>query len=534
SKLDNIADFKYAVTPGLSEFVPDNISEIIDIGYRKIDTSTITTIASKLNITDFKFNRKMIEYSEELCDKSKVITNIIKNLNKGQVHIDAILNGIDDGVIITDSNNNILHCNKFICKLLDKPHSSNIDCDTNISSSCSELLNLGESENHFMKLNDSQINIVVTKKALNVHNGVLNSIIIIKDAEKIQNIEIGIRKNLAKKGYLAKYTFNDIVYNSKAMKEVIERAKKIASLDVTTLIYGDTGTGKELIAHAIHNSSVRKDNPFLAINCAAISENLLESELFGYEEGAFTSAKKGGKKGLFDQAHNGTIFLDELSSISHQMQIKLLRVLQEREIMRVGGTTLIPINVRIIAATNENLDYLINNGAFRKDFYYRINNFTITVPPLKDRKEDIPLIIDSIMNRSHTHKKIDDELMNFLTNYKWPGNVRELKNCIEYLTFMGANKITLHDLPPTMYMEYGKQTEAPSLKVGELSNREKEIANKILEICTYRNIGRRNLNNILNEQGYDISEYKLRTLLNYLKEKNLICPGKGRGGIKLV
>lgn len=533
SSLKNISEFKLAVTPGLSEFVPENITEVIDIGYRKIDTSTITTIASNLNITNFKFYKKMIEYSEELCDKSKVITRILKNLNEGQVHIDAILESIDDGIIITDNNNNILHCNKFICKLFNKKDSDTLSCPSNVYPSCLELLKSEEVENNFIKLNDGKINLVVTKKNINVHNGIENSIIIIKDAEKIQNIEIGIRKSLAKNGYLAKYRFNDIVYNCDAMKKTIERAKKIALLDVTTLIYGETGTGKELVAHAIHNNSVRKDNPFLAINCAAISENLLESELFGYEEGSFTGAKKGGKKGLFELAHNGTIFLDELSSISHQMQVKLLRVLQEREIMRIGGVNLIPINVRIIAATNENLESLIDTGVFRKDFYYRINNFTITIPPLKDRKEDIPFIINSIMNGHNVQNQIDDKLMRYLINYKWPGNIRELKNCIEYLIFMGGYNLTLEDLPPTIQIEDESTAETLSNKLEELSIEEKEIAEKIYEICTYRNIGRRDLTKILVEQGYKISEYKLRMMLNYLKEKDLIYFGKGRCGIKL-
>ncbi len=353
----------------------------------------------------------------------------------------------------------------------------------------------------------------------------INSIIVIKDAEKIQNIEIGIRKSLSSKGYLAKYTFDDIIYQSNIMNTIVVRAKKIASIDATTLIYGDTGTGKELIAHALHNNSKRCNNPFLAINCAAISENLLESELFGYEEGSFTGAKKGGKKGLFELAHNGTLFLDEISNISQQLQVKLLRVLQEREIIKTGGLNIIPINVRIIVATNENLEELIDKGTFRKDLYYRINNFTITLPSLKDRREDIPLLIKSIMNEYKSNKQIDDELMSFLINYKWPGNIRELKNCIEYIIFMGDKILTTNDLPPTISVTNNRIIESNEYNennLGELFSDEKEIVNKILEICKHRNIGRRGLHSLLVEYGYNISEYKTRQILGYLKDKNLI------------
>ena len=532
--IKNLDEFSIAITPGLFELVPEEIEEIINIGYRKIDISTITSIASILNISSFDFNRKVIEYSEELCNRSKVLSSILKNLNKDQIYIEAILDSIDDGIIIHDQDHNILHCSKYLCKLFKKETQVTSNCPQDVYECCQGLLKMDEVENYFMKLNDDKINTVVTKRVLNTPNKDKNFIIILKDAESIHNIEIGIRKSMVKKGYVAKYNFDDIVYHSKSMKDTMERAKKISTLDVTTLIYGDTGTGKELLAHSIHNNSSRKNYPFLAINCAAISENLLESELFGYEEGSFTGAKKGGKKGLFELAHNGTLFLDELSSISQRMQVKLLRVLQEREIMRIGGTTLIPINVRVIAVTNENLERLIDEGSFRKDLYYRINNFTINIPPLKDRREDIPFIIESIMQSHNSKKQIDANLMNFLMNYKWPGNIRELKNCIEYLIYMGGKKLTIDDLPPTIRLEEFNSFKAKVSGDSILFDEEKIMVNKILEICLVRSIGRERLHTLLIEQGHDISEHKLRKLLNYLKEQKLISYGKGRSGIKVL
>ncbi|HYE11162.1 MAG TPA: sigma 54-interacting transcriptional regulator, partial [Patescibacteria group bacterium] len=535
-KMKDIDDITIAITPGLHEFVPDGIKDVIDIGYRKIDVATINSIASKLGINNIQLNEKMIEYAEELCHKSHGITGILKNLKEDHMQREIILESIDDGIIITDKDNNILNCNKYICRLLSKRGCPPNLCPPNIHPICMKLLKMGNVRNHILKLTDEQLkmNVIITKKVLKVYDNTESSIIIIKDAEKIQNIEIGIRKSLLGKGYSAKYTFNSIVYQGIIMEKTIERAKKIALIDATTLIVGDTGTGKELFAQAIHNSSTRKNNPFVAINCAAISDNLLESELFGYEEGAFTGAKKGGKAGLFELAHSGTIFLDELGNISQMMQMKLLRVLQEKEVMRIGGVNLVPVNVRVIAATNENLEELVAKGTFRKDLYYRINNFTINLPPLKCRKEDIPVIIGSIMEEHQTDKQIDERLMDFLVNYEWKGNIRELRNCVEYLIFMGEKKLTPEDLPTYLKAEGNEAAKSEDNKLGELFETEKAIVKKILEICKHRNIGRRSMQMMIIEQGYEISEYKLRRILEYLKNKNLIYYGQGREGIKLV
>jgi transcriptional regulator with PAS, ATPase and Fis domain len=529
-----LTDISLAISPGLGNFAPKWIEKIIDIGYRKIDISTITRIASRLEINSPQLNEKIIEYSEELCIKNQSITNNLKNLKINQIHIGAILDSIDDGIIINDMYNNIIHCNKYICHLTGKKGCTLDSRSSHMLPICSYLLKMETSENRFMSLNEGQKNILVSKKVIDINNNIKNFIISIKDTEKIQNVEIGIRKNLSKKGYLAKYDFSDIVHQSTIMKNTIERAKKIASTDAATLIIGDSGTGKELFAHSIHNNSVRKRNPFLGINCAALSDNLLESELFGYEEGSFTGAKKGGKEGLFELAHGGTIFLDELGSISQKMQVKLLRVLQEREVMRVGGSNLIPIDVRVIAATNENLEELVEKGTFRKDLYYRINSFTVKIPSLKDRKADIPLLIDTIMLQHNIKKQISKELMDFLINHQWPGNVRELKNCIEYLIFMGSDKLTLDDLPSHIKIENTKASKPENNNLKELFIEEKDVVERIIQTCSYRSVGRRNLLKLLEQQGCNITEYKLRQILDYLRKKNLIYFTSGRSGIKLM
>jgi transcriptional regulator of aroF, aroG, tyrA and aromatic amino acid transport len=230
--------------------------------------------------------------------------------------------------------------------------------------------------------------------------------------------------------------FHEIIYRSKAIQKVVKTIKSIATGDSTVMIRGETGTGKELVARAIHATSLRAQNKFVPLNCAAIPETLLESELFGYQGGAFTGADKNGKLGLFEFANGGTLFLDEISEISVTLQAKLLRVLQEGTLRKVGSAGEIPINVRILAATNRNLEEMITEGLFREDLYYRLNVIPLFIPPLRDRREDIPLLVQSFSQRfsvrlHKTVSTISETAMTKLTQYDWPGNIRELENVIE-------------------------------------------------------------------------------------------------------
>lgn len=229
-----------------------------------------------------------------------------------------------------------------------------------------------------------------------------------------------------------------IVANSKAFTQVVELARRAATFDgATVLILGESGTGKEVISELIVNTSPRKDKPYLQINCGAIPENLIESELFGYEKGAFTGADAKGRKGLFEAANGGTVFLDEIGDLPLHMQVKLLRVLQQRRIVRVGGTETVNLDVRIIAATNKDLKQMVNEGRFREDLYYRLNVVPIEIPPLRDRKEDILPLVNhflAVANRKyHTNKSIYSDTIDVLESYSWPGNVRELENLMENL-----------------------------------------------------------------------------------------------------
>jgi DNA-binding NtrC family response regulator len=272
----------------------------------------------------------------------------------------------------------------------------------------------------------------------------------VEKALKFRSLE---EENLRlKKELRRKYRYENLVGTSEAIKKIYDLIEKVADTDGTILISGPTGTGKELISRAIHYNSSRDDKPLVVINCGAIPEELLESELFGHEKGAFTGAHKT-RIGRFEMANGGTIFLDEIGEMSPALQVKLLRVLQERKFERVGGTKSIHVDIRIIAATNRNLTTAINNGTFREDLYYRLNVIPIKVPSLKKRKSDIPLLIDFFMKKTRRGKEqkvkeFSPAAMDAMLKYDWPGNVRELENVITRVSILCDNQtIGFHDLP---------------------------------------------------------------------------------------
>lgn len=272
---------------------------------------------------------------------------------------------------------------------------------------------------------------------------IIGAIIAFQDINAVREKETSIRRNFFAKGFYAKYTLNDIRGNSRPIKYAIEHAKVFARTDSTVLLIGQTGVGKELFAQGIHNMSNRKNGPFVGVNCASLPESILESELFGYEEGAFTGARKSGKIGLFELAHQGTIFLDEVGEIPLALQGRLLRVLQERQVMRLGSDKVIPVDVRIIAATNRNLTDLVVQKKFRDDLFFRLNVLGIHLPTLAERKEDIYLLAKSFLEEKagNTEYVITKAALAALKDYSWPGNVRELQNIMEKLSIISSSGV---------------------------------------------------------------------------------------------
>jgi PAS domain S-box-containing protein len=318
-----------------------------------------------------------------------------------------------------------------------------------------------------------------------------------QDINKIQDYEFEIRKELSHKGLTSKYTFDNYVGKCKKTKELISKAKIYAESDSTILISGESGTGKEILAQSIHSYSRRNRNPFVAINCSAIAENLLESELFGYEEGSFTGAVKGGKMGVFELAHKGTIFLDEIGSMPINLQTSLLRTLQEKEVRRIGSDRIIKVDVRVIAATNNNLIEEVVNNRFRKDLYYRLNVLKLDTYPLRERKEDIkPLFQYFVSIHMNKTLSIDKKLEEQLKNYHWPGNVRELGNFVERVVLLN-DTVDIHEI----FNEFVREGEFKSL---QLNNTNKDVLE--INIGTLEDMEKQIINNLHRE-------YRNKTML---------------------
>ena len=367
--------------------------------------------------------------------------------------IEAMLNHSEEGVLAISDRGRILAINNQAYRIFQIS-----TVDSLVGTPAAELEQADDWEN---LLHENQVRERILKirgkdyyvqyKHLSEEAAETGALVFIRNTDRIMEEERKIRKELAEKGLTAKYSFSDILGKSKAIRENIHMAQRYSRVNSNVLIVGETGTGKELFAHSIHQASSRSDQPFVALNCAALPENLLESELFGYEAGAFSGAAKGGKIGLFELAHRGTIFLDEIGEIPITLQAKLLRVLQEKEIRRIGSTSVHPIDVRVVSATNINIEEKIRNGQFRSDLYYRLNLLDISIPPLRERREDVQELVDFYLTRfaCEMGKRIPTvtpEAAQLLMQYDWPGNVRELRNVCERLIVLNDSDFVSAEL----------------------------------------------------------------------------------------
>ena len=323
----------------------------------------------------------------------------------------------------------------------------------------------------------------VSKNVLKIQSSICGYVVNVQAVKEIQSMEHDIRKRICKKGHIARYRFDDITGESPVMISTVETARRYSRTSSNILLIGQSGTGKEMFAQSIHNDSQRRRMPFVAVNCAAIPEQLLESELFGYAPGAFTGAHRDGKAGLFELAHKGTLFLDEIGEISLPLQAKLLRVLQEREIMRVGGDSVIPVDIRILAATNQNLEQLAAGRQFREDLLYRLDVLRINIPSLNQRREDISLLADSYMRRAFPDIRITDEAKAYLEQMDWPGNVRQLFNFCERLAVLCNGFAVDADLVAAVSLQGGIPLRTGSVLSGEED--EQRIISKTLASCHY-------------------------------------------------
>lgn len=509
---------------------------IIYVKFSDLNIYTLMKIFVELKLASDKLNPILKKYTEYMSLSNHHMAMMDQNLQ-------GILEIVSEGILCIDKNENTIFCNRSFSELLDIDYyellSKNYkeiefeQCLKNIIYKKDDVL--------YEVINYNDKKLLVTK--LNLPNSIKGFILKIEKVSHIQAVESNVRKKIMAKGFTAKYSYEDIIGESAIIKSKINEAKKIAKSNFAVLIQGDNGTGKEMFAQAIHNGSMRAHGPFIAINLASLPDNLIESELFGYEEGSFTGAAKGGKAGLFELAHNGTIFIDEIGDISLHIQQRLLRVLQEKEIMRIGANKIIPIDVRVISATNKDLYSLVEKGKFRKDLYYRLKVLYINLPSLNSRPEDIPLLARYFFDDLNSTKYFNDDSISILKRYSWAGNVRELQNLIYYLeTLCDSDEITPDDIPE----EFKKNMDLKSPYNIEFENilsncKESTILefHAILNSLYMANsekssMGKTAICRLMNNLGVEISVEQVRHRLSKLSYHGFIDVGKTKQGSKIT
>ncbi len=542
--MENFPKNNLIITPAETKLLPKEAEgrDIIDIGHRILDANTIIEIALKLEFEHILYYKKIKEYLDTVATNDYSLNKILEKATQSESQLGILMGILDIAIIGVDKDNFICSCNEGAEKILNRKSINligNSACDI---LSCVPFGEVRETKqeirSRLVTVNGEYVNLNITPviKAEN-YMGAFAVLQRFKEEEQKQH---ELRRQLLNKGHKAKYTFDDILGESGAIKKIKEIAKKMAKTNSAVLITGESGTGKELFAHAVHNYSDRKDYPFVAVNCAAIPENLLESELFGYEEGAFTGAKKGGKIGLFEFAHMGTLFLDEIEGMSPALQIKLLRVIQEKEIMKIGGDKVINIDVRIIAATNEELRKLVKENKFRKDLYYRINTLPIMIPPLREREDDVYLLLEKFKTEIGADFKFTPKAKEAFKMYNWEGNIRELKNYVEFFNFMGEKYINFEDMPLAVkeYYEENKkeisEKEESNILKETAGHRYKEYVFLLKKIKENQKAGlssgRKILCSICEKNNISLTEQEIRGILKNLEKIDFIKVFKGRKG----
>lgn len=527
---------KIAITPGEPDKVPSCVTRVIDLGPRIININSMYQIMDKLNLDrkDTSFITK--KYMQKIINVSKLVSTINNNVNALNGYLNNIIHNLVNGILVYDENGYIKYANEKM-KLL---YSNEKQLENkNIRSIIDkDLYRYFLSKDSFENktLNIMGVNTIVTK--IIAPNG--KDIVITTDRNK-NEISNKIQNNdYLLKGHVAKYNLENIIGTSKLLEDTKNTALKLAKTDLTLLIEGESGTGKELFASAIHQNSKRKYGPYLAINFSALPDDLIESELFGYEEGAFTGAKKGGKIGLFELADGGTIFLDEIGDVSPKVQTKLLRVLQEKEIMMIGGTSIKKVDVRIIAATNKNLRNMVLEKQFRADLYYRLKIGYLHLPPLRERLCDIKELVNYFIHSGTTADvKVSQKVFDEFMTYKWLGNVRELESTIQYmLAVREGNTLTLADLPARKFFEEETISTKSNLKNNDLNdlNNEAIFILKTIEELQRQNLaaGRVKISEMLSEAGFVITATQVRTRLDTLEKQGYVIKKRGRQGTYLT
>jgi len=526
----NIPDkYDIIICPGRYSYMKDLTSDVLEIGNRVFDISLVLDILSILQVEQAKSEEIMLSYMSKVPTFWHGIEYAWENRRVLVNQWKLLLNEISSGVILCDESNIITLENRKALNIFGMDEQSLVGKKLQYLSSREPSLEVvfkqKEVSDDLVKCSFGEL--VVSVKTVSFAGQDWGRIIIMDKYNEILKAHSSAMTKIASNGYTSKYTFKSLIGSAPAFLEAKAVSEKTAHVDSTILLFGESGTGKELFAGAIHNASLRRKKPFVAVNCATLPENLLETELFGYEGGAFTGARKSGRLGLFELADGGTLFLDEIGDLPHMLQARLLRAIEEKEIRRVGGENIINLDVRIIAATNLNLTNLVEEGKFRRDLFHRLNVFQISIPPLRERTSDIFDLISYFLKQQGKNHSISDEFKTFCQNYNWPGNIRELKNVLEYSTTISSRSLSIQALPSYLkeraLRKFNTQNE-DYLILRIIFNR------KAANITT----GRRSLKEEFSRKFYPISEMEVREHLSNLQKKEYIKIHKGRAGTDIT
>jgi transcriptional regulator with PAS, ATPase and Fis domain len=546
-----------AISTGLNHLAPPQVAKVVDLGAKGLDLSTFVELTQLLRVSKEVLNEISHYYIEAILHISLKLQKIARVNEELKRNMEVILATVNEAIIAVDQSETITLLNPEAEKLLEINSANTIGRPVREvlpQVDLSRCLQYGENIIHDISRIADNYFIISANPTTNGEGCCGGAVITLRPVDEVQEMETKVRRTLRRKGNEAKHSFGEIIGASPGLKRAVDLAKKFAKTELTVLIEGESGTGKELFAQAIHNHSLRRNSSFVALNFAALPENLVESELFGYEDGAFTGAKKGGKPGLFEEAHLGTIFLDEIGDATLSVQKKLLRVLEEREVRRVGGSNVTPVDVRVIAATNQNLELLVRRGEFRSDLYYRLCTLPITVPPLRERDGDSIRLIQYFAKKQRgTPLMLEPPLQEFLLQYSWPGNIREMQNVVNYLcSVVPPNAVaTIKDLPAYVGRSQGmpvveKQDFRPYSDM-RFETIIKELKNqKLLDVAVVllgeikqatavnQGMGRQALVKRLDLQQASLPEHKIRYWLKAFSKMGYIDSGVTRQGSRIT
>lgn len=515
-RISDFTKFDVALTLGEPQLVPEHFKDFIDLGTRIISIKSIHEILEKLELTN-RFKQRLTErYIKDIVDVMKRTEKGRRDLKKSENLLESILNTVEQGIVCMDDNEKISRLNSKMERILSK-HSKDI-----LGKSLGEVIGVTSVpelllESKILEIGGRQYMCVVSRVE---DDDIDRYVLTFENINRLRNKDIKLKEFLRGQKHVQMHSFDDYITLNLKNKEMISKAKRFAKTESNILVQGENGTGKEILAQAIHRHSRRREKAFLPINITAISDSLLESELFGYEPGAFTGANKNGKVGIFEKAEGGTVFIDEIGDAPLSIQARLLRVIQEKRIRRVGGHEEIPVDVRIVSATNKDLHQMVRDEAFREDLYFRLNVLPLQTMALRERKEDISHLLNIFLNGFYERndlsleKLFSEDVIKNLTDYSWRGNVRELLNFAEFVQAIYDDEpVQIEDLPEYMLREVN---QVPSEKL-------EYIEYKVLcKMSADRFTGRRSITSELVSEGLETSEGQVRGAFKRLENKGFL------------